>query len=79
MDVVLKGWDQGAINLNPVSSTCGARPAAAVMGVIMLEEIHNREDQGAIGQEPILSRLQISPEKQGRPFLSLITNLSFYA
>ena len=54
------------------------------MGVIMLGEIHNRENQGAIGQEPILSRLQLFPAKQGRTlqgrtFLSLISGFSVRA
>ncbi|SPW28690.1 Uncharacterised protein [Corynebacterium matruchotii] len=47
------------------------------MGVIMLGEIHNRENQDAIGQEPILSRLQLFPAKQGRTSLSLISSFSF--
>jgi len=49
------------------------------MGVIMLGEIHNRENQGAIGQEPILSRLQLFPAKQGRTSLSLISSFSVHA
>ena len=42
MDVVLKGWDQGAINLNLVSSTCGARSAAAARLLSLAFSIQKR-------------------------------------
>ena len=49
------------------------------MRVIMLGEMHNQEDQGVIGQELILSRLQLFPAKQGRTSLSLISSFSVHA
>ena len=52
----------------------GLSCAFAELDFLDLGETHNRENQA-----PILSRLQISPEKQGRFFLSLITNFSFDA
>ena len=45
----------------------------------MLGEMHNQEDQGVIGQELILSRLQLFPAKQGRTSLSLISSFSVHA
>lgn len=49
------------------------------MRVIMLGEMHNQEDQGVIGQELILSRLQIFPVRQEGTSLSLISSFSVHA